>query len=716
MKDRSFFSSIAFRLPFVIIFICGLVLGLSLIAIHGLTSARMEMTSYGSSAFASLAKASTISRRISALLSAAPFLPNSTSPYRLSSESLEVAKQIDELTGFIRSRPPGGSADPEEEAQTGKVLALLLVLRRETLSLAEIADEAQDHKAMATAQIARIEAERDERYLDPQLGDAFHRIALSAAASESLLHLGEMRRRFLQASAPVRADLGQSEAEAGRAGFLAAYEHLFEMRKRYLARLSAIRSTVVRLRSASQQLAAAMEAQTVRTGETLSAGFETTSQTLNRLRGMIVLALLLVMALSVYAIRSAVRISQAITRISNGMEHLTRGDRDAEPPRFDGSETELRKLVRAFASFKASVDRVSRLRGTAETAARTIRSTFRSMNEGIAIFDRTGRPITMNHRIIALMRAPTSARKLKARHFVSGIAELDPGLLPHGEEDAGTLRAPTVIRSRGTGARVLEISLSRQPGERVVMLVRDVTEAEQQEQEARRAQRLDGLMLMTHQVSHEVGNMIGVITGSLGMLEKAGRLDDGQQRHLARIRKAAERGKSLASSMLSVASQQALAPSRVDVGSLLHGMADILEMAVGPRCTVRLDVRKPLPAVCLDPAVFEQAVFNLCINAAAAMPEGGEITIDASARRDVLAVEVRDRGVGMAAEVVDRAFEPYFTTRRAEGGTGLGLAVVYGFVRQSGGTVSIRSRPGKGTRVEMLFPTAPHPADNASSR
>ncbi|TIP09170.1 nitrogen regulation protein NR(II) [Mesorhizobium sp.] len=302
------------------------------------------------------------------------------------------------------------------------------------------------------------------------------------------------------------------------------------------------------------------------------------------------------------------------------------------------------------------------------------------------------------------MQAGASARKLHARFFAAGFKELDPKLLPHGEEDSGALGIPVVVRSRSIGGRVLEISLSRQPGERIVMLARDMTEVDKQEANARRAQRLDGMMRMPHQVSHEVGNMIGIITGSLGMLEKISSLDSKQQRHVARIRKAAERGKSLASSMLSVASQQTLTPVEADVGSLLCGMLDILEMATGPHCKVRLDLRDPLPQVYLDPALFEQAVLNLCLNAAAAMPEGGEILVGAHPKQDMLAVEIQDKGIGMSPEVVDQAFEPYFTTRSNQGGTGLGLAIVYGFVRQSGGQISIHSRLGEGTIVEMLFP------------
>lgn len=709
MRYRPVFSSIAFRLPLAILFICALVLGLSLTAIYGLTKARTEVASYASTAFASLATASTISRQISSMLSTAPFLLNTTSPYRLSSESMEIARQIESLMQYMRSQPPAVFAELGQDDHGRRALALLSTIRDETLALAANASEAQTYKAMAAENVAALNTLREKAALRSQADIEFHRIALSAAASENLLHLGEMRRKLLKLSQPVTDVQMLAKPRPGADDVVAINDRLFENRKRYLSRIFTIRTTISRLDTASRELAALTDAHTARAGMVLNTGFASTTRTLAYLRGSILAALLLVMVLSAFAIYSVMRVSRAIINIAEGMHQLARGENDAVIPRFEGPETELHKLVNAFAAFKTSVDRVTKLHGTAQAAARTIRSTFRSMNEGIAIFDHAGRPITMNRRIIALMRAGASARKLHARLFVKGIRELNPKLLPEGDGDPGALRTPVTVRSRSIGGSVLEVSVSRQPGERIVILARDITEADRQEADARRAQRLDGMMRMTHQVSHEVGNMIGLISGSLGMLEKNGALGSKQQRHIARIRKAAERGKTLANSMLSIASQQTLAPIETDVGSLLCGMLDILEVATGPRCKVRLELRKPLPSVYLDPASLEQAVLNLCLNAAAAMPEGGEILVSAHASQDWLAINVHDKGSGMSPEVVDQAFEPYFTTRSNQGGTGLGLAIVYGFVRQSGGQISIQSGLCEGTKVEMLFQRRPKP-------
>ncbi|MNE43501.1 Blue-light-activated protein [compost metagenome] len=156
--------------------------------------------------------------------------------------------------------------------------------------------------------------------------------------------------------------------------------------------------------------------------------------------------------------------------------------------------------------------------------------------------------------------------------------------------------------------------------------------------------------------------------------------------------------------MLTVGSQQPIHAQRIDVASLLRGMADILEIAVGSNCRITLALDGDLPTIPLDPALFEQSILNLCLNAAAAMPNGGLISIGASMHKDVLVIDVTDEGVGMTPEAVDKAFEPYFTTREEYGGAGLGLAMVYGFVRQSGGEARIQSKVGQGTSIKLVFP------------
>ncbi|EYR81983.1 ATP-binding protein [Shinella sp. 838] len=696
MINRPFLSSIAFRLPFAIVFICVLVVSLSTIAIYGLQRAREEMATYGLQAFSSLAKASLVSRQVSDLVSSAPFLMNATSPYRVSSESRSVVAQVDALLHAMA--PDSGPAGMKGFAST-RIVELLETIRTQTTALAGDADSAQQHKAEAAAALGEIAT--GSGIADADFRRRLNAIVQSASNSDSLFQLGELRRRYVAETAP-RIARAAPDVRISAAEF-APYERIFEAQTRYLLEMFSIRAAVSRLHSVSRDLSHATETQSEAVARSLNDDLASTSAALSRLLVIVAFAALLVLVMAIFSIRSVMRVSRGIVALSNGMNALAEGRKDVDAPRYDGTETELVRLLEAFRAFRESVERVSRLRRTAEAAARTIRSTFRTMNEGIALFDPRGKPITMNRRVIELVGWSGSARKLPVRKFVAPIPEIDPTLLP-AEGEAGALGDRSVLRHRSEAGRVTEVSLSRQPDGGIVLLARDVTDIDRQEAETAKIQRLDGIMRMTHQVSHEVGNMIGIITGSLGLLERETGFNDRQKRHLARIRKAADRGRSLAGSMLSIGSQQPIHPGAVEIGALLRGMADVLEIAVGEKCRLVFDIADGLPTVLLDAALFEQSVLNLCLNAAAAMPSGGTILIRCLGGGAGVVVSVADEGIGMSPEAADKAFEPYFTTRDEEGGAGLGLAVVYGFVRQSGGDARILSIQGKGTVVELTFP------------
>jgi len=694
---RPFLSSIAFRLPFAIAFICVLVFGLATVAVFGLQRARDEMAAYGLQAFTSLAKASLVSRQVSDLVSSAPFLMNATSPYRVSSESRSVVAQVDAL---LRAMAPQNGDAAVKGFASGHIVELLETIRTQTMTLAGDAESAQQHKAEAAAALGEIAT--GSGMADADFRRRLNGIVQSASNSDSLFQLGELRRRYIAETVPrlehAAPDIRVSATE------LAPYERVFEAQTQYLLEMFAIRAAVSRLHTVSRDLSHATETQSEAVARGLNDDLVSTSNALSRLLVIVAVAALLVLVMAIFSIRSVMRVSRGIVSLSNGMNALAEGRRDVDTPTYKGTETELVRLLEAFSAFRESVERVSRLRRTAEAAARTIRSTFRNMNEGIALFDPSGKPITMNRRVMELVGWPGSARKLPLRNFVSPMPEIDPAMLP-ADRETGTLGDRLVLRHRSDAGRVTEVSLSRQPDRGIVLLARDVTDMDRQEAEAAKAQRLDGIMRMTHQVSHEVGNMIGIITGSLGLLERDTGFNDRQKRHIARIRKAADRGRSLASSMLSVGSQHPIQPGALEVGAVLRGMADVLEIAVGERCRLAFEIADGLPNVHLDAALFEQAILNLCLNAAAAMPQGGTILIRAASIDADVVVAVADEGIGMSPEAVDKAFEPYFTTRDEEGGAGLGLAVVYGFVRQSGGDARILSQPGRGTTVELVFPS-----------
>nr|WP_246711803.1 ATP-binding protein [Phyllobacterium myrsinacearum] len=451
------------------------------------------------------------------------------------------------------------------------------------------------------------------------------------------------------------------------------------------------------MRKASQKLASGLEQQSQLLRSDFNAGVAAVSNNLDSIRTFVLATVLLVIILCVVTVYYSIsRVSAGIARISDALNQLARGEKDVRLPLVGTNETELQDLIRAFNAFKGSVERFNHLHIRATRAARTIRWTFRSMNEGIALFDANGKAMAMNRRLVEFAGAGATVRTWSLQQLASAFTVPANGNPPDNNGPASLAR----IRKNN---RLLEVSRTDQPGDRSILVVRDITEQETQEQEIQRAKKLDGMVRLSHQLSHELGNMIGIVVGSVGMLEKMGTLSQAQMRNVARIRKASERGKELVEGMLSFASKQHNSPVRCDLRRTLTGIEDVLHVIVGPNIKLTIFAPESLPDVSLDPALFEQAIVNICRNSAAAMPDGGMIRITLERFVDRVRVIVSDTGSGIPPELVDRVFEPYFTTRRSSGGTGLGLAIVYGFVRQAGGEITLTSSIDVGTTITMSF-------------
>jgi PAS domain-containing protein len=397
--SRPFLSSIAFRLPFAIVFICVLVFSLATVAVFGLQRARDEMAAYGLQAFSSLAKASLVSRQVSDLVSSAPFLMNATSPYRVSSESRSVVAQVDVL---LQTMAPETGKTAVEGFASAHIVELLDAIRTQTVTLAADADSAQQYKADAAAALGEIAT--GNGIADAEVRQSLNAIVQSASNSDSLFQLGELRRRYVAVTTPRLAPAGPDSRIS--AAELTPYERVFEAQTHYLLEMFAIRAAVARLHTVSRDLSHATETQSEAVARGLNEDLASTSDALSRLLVIVAVSALLVLVMAIFSIRSVMRVSRGIVSLSKGMNALAQGRRDVDTPSYKGTETEFLRLLEAFSAFRESVERVSRLRRTAEAAARTIRSTFRNMNEGIALFDPGGKPITMNRRVMELVGWP----------------------------------------------------------------------------------------------------------------------------------------------------------------------------------------------------------------------------------------------------------------------------------------------------------------------
>ena len=247
----------------------------------------------------------------------------------------------------------------------------------------------------------------------------------------------------------------------------------------------------------------------------------------------------------------------------------------------------------------------------------------------------------------------------------------------------------------------------------------DVTEQRAAETQLRQAQKMNALGKLTGGVAHDFNNMLQVIGANLEMLSVEIAGHDRLHRRLETALQAVWRGSKLAAQLLAFARRQSLSPKVVNLGRLIRSADEMLRRALGEAIEIETVIAGGLWNTCVDPVQVETALLNLVINARDAMARQGRLTIEAgnaflddsyAARHEEVApgqyvmIAVSDTGSGMPPEVLERVFDPFFTTKPEGQGTGLGLSMVHGFIKQSGGHIKIYSEPGEGSTVRMYLP------------
>ena len=419
------------------------------------------------------------------------------------------------------------------------------------------------------------------------------------------------------------------------------------------------------------------------------------------------------------SILAALAIGFALTRnlstLANAAERFGGGDTDVAVP--ISSRDEVGRVAAAFNSMVAD-------RKRADAAIRASEHRFRAVAETtpvpLAIARHSdGKVLFANPRLGPLLGL--SAEEVEGRNFRSFL--LDPT-----EHD----RLVDQLAQQG---QVLnrEIMLQRKDGEKLSVLLSsrtmnfddmpaivfgfiDITDRKKTEAQLAQAQKMEAIGQLTGGVAHDFNNLLSVILGNLDTLHEQTKDKKQLQAAIDPAIRSALRGSELTQRLLAFSRKQLLQPTIVDVNQLVFGMSDLLRRTLGETIEIKTALADGLWPTTIDPGQLENAVLNLAINARDAMPGGGTLTIETAnttldraiveqhddiAPGDYVMVRVSDTGSGMPTDVVARVFEPFFTTKRA--GSGLGLSMVYGFVKQSGGHIQLRSELEKGTDFELYF-------------
>ncbi len=235
------------------------------------------------------------------------------------------------------------------------------------------------------------------------------------------------------------------------------------------------------------------------------------------------------------------------------------------------------------------------------------------------------------------------------------------------------------------------------------------------------AQKMEAIGHLTGGVAHDFNNLLQVVTGSLHLIGRLAKNDPRILGHVHEAEQAVTQGARLNGTLLAFARREAVRVERININDSLGEFQSILARAIDDRIRLEIAMAPGLPDFHADPAHFQSAILNIVINARDAMPDGGMLSISTgethldaedllgnndAAPGQFVSISIQDSGSGMTAEVQARVFEPFFTTKEAGKGSGLGLSQVYGFARQSGGHVTLRSTPGAGTCITILLPAA----------
>ncbi|WP_286159043.1 CHASE3 domain-containing protein [Methylobacterium sp. Leaf456] len=365
-----------------------------------------------------------------------------------------------------------------------------------------------------------------------------------------------------------------------------------------------------------------------------------------------------------------------------------------------------------------------------------LRTTLDSLSQGVAVFGPNRKLANWNECFQVLLDLPKAMVRPGTTYgaFVEHTGEPGrPALetedqIRHGRRGPG--EAVTYERERVDGHH-LEIRRTPMPDGGFVLTVSDMTKRAQAEGVLREAQKMQAIGQLTGGIAHDFNNLLQVILGNLEFIRAK---LDGDARLQARIERAswaAQRGATLTGQLLAFARKQPLAPVAIDLAATMPDLIPLLRRTLGEHIEVRYVESAGLWPAMADAAQLENAVLNLALNARDAMPGGGRVTIELGNKvldeeyvrhhaetvaGDYAMVAVSDTGHGMTADVVRRVFEPFFTTKPDGKGTGLGLAMVFGFVKQSGGHVKVYSEPGEGTTVKLYLPRSVGAAAPAGQR
>ncbi|MGO2235718.1 hybrid sensor histidine kinase/response regulator [Marinomonas sp. UCMA 3892] len=637
----------------------------------------------------------TLAEGVAQLAAIAPYTAGSGRPFQLQTESERIHRRILELRGVADSLTDSVfQRDIDERLDDlQKTLEELVALVREELYLREdsLAQQFRIRQLAPTDHAASVDSQQGLVWL------------LQLLESPSLVP--ESMLKSLKLSE-------QSEQVASIADdLLKAHRRLNQIQERKNYLLISIRAKSEQLSKQVSDFVGGLQKKVSRQRQEVSSFVERGQ---NWIIGISVFLLLGLTRLYLYS----QRMTKDLGVVTNDMEQLSLGRVDSKHTGIRRND-EIGTLADTFEVFRR--DALRRLEVTAELSEqkRLLETIFDNMNDGLSVFSAKGTLVAWNSGYQKLFDLSDDDL-----HVGMPIDEVQ-NLINQGQhknlnlenqqvhmEEVNVsrhLRFQSFERHFDSG-KIVEFRSKPMPEGGFVTLYTDLTERKSVESQLRQAQKMEMLGQLTGGVAHDFNNLLAAIMGNLQMLSDSFPQTEDQARYIERALVVSEKSSNLVQRLLAFSRRQQLFPVSIAIDDLIEGMLDLVEYSVGSHIVVESDLQCPNVVSLIDPSQLENALLNLSLNSASAMPDGGRLSFSTKLctlpDSDVPAIRIRveDSGEGIDEDVIGRIFEPFFTTKPVGKGSGLGLSMIYGFVKQSGGEIKVTSEKGKWTRVCLFLP------------
>lgn len=694
MRPAIYTPSVKARLSISILTLCAVTLIISVISLLLLRNAENWLDTIHRDTLSEVSQALELSRNAADLATAAPFLLTVQVPYQRQVDADAILQTIEQLETLSKDTDDLTLPLARIRVAISNLLRVSLPqsrLQAEILQVDVALDRLQDR---FQRQASATDLSLDDRLAWAALG----RLASDArrvTRAQEIIEVGEINRRYNLSRAALpdieiaTRGLRQIEAILAR-----STSDLFQLKYQSLTAALDAENALFRIRQLSSDINVYATSRVETAQERLRIARMQTSHDLKL--AQTVIAVLAAFSACV-AVISSLFVSRYVTRnlrlVADGMRQLAAGDHSVTVPTKYATDDEIGQLFHAFGVFRSNARKLDRRTAQITRQNTLFSSVFGGIKDGVAILTPQGKVEAENDKVRALLKITHDA----FAQTMQDLFALSAFRLQSGADDRGGYDEYT-----NPMGDVIEVRSSFLPDGRSVWLLSEATERKRIEDRLEEIRRVEALGKVTGEVAHDFGNILSTISGNLHLLETSNAT--AAPFRLGRIRTAVDLGVSLTERLVAFARKQHLEPERVDLGSLVEGMQDLLDIALPENVELHLDVGDGPLIVLLDPGQLESALLNVCMNAAQAMPDAGNIWITLMSQDRHAVLSIKDDGTGMTEETRRHAFEPFYTARPNGEGTGLGLSMVYGFVTQSGGSIEICSAMGQGTTIAIRFP------------